>query len=294
MSGAYLVLLVTNVVYATSYIATRLTLDAVPPATLALLRLVLGALILVPLARRVPEPSAPASRGDGGRMFWMGALGFAAAFAFAHWGIARSTATNAALLIVVEPLVIMLLGPVLLRERLSRREGVGATLALAGAVLVVADGVPGLSATVIPHWRGDLLLVLSGLAYASYSLLGRGVLVRRHALTVTARSIVWGGVVMAPLAAGEWLAGARPAPGTPAVAGTLYLAVVITAGGYLAWNWALARVPAPRAAVFLTVQPIVGALLGVVFLHEPLTPFIVAGGALIVAGLVAAFGPGAR
>jgi len=44
-------------------------------------------------------------------------------------------------------------------------------------------------------------------------------------------------------------------------------------------------VPAPRSAVFLNLQPVVGALLGVWLLHEPLTPFTVAGGALIVAGL---------
>jgi len=67
---AYLTLLGANVVHATSYVATRVTLASVPPATLALARLVIGSLVL------------------------------------AHWGIARSTATNAALLIVVEPVAL--------------------------------------------------------------------------------------------------------------------------------------------------------------------------------------------
>ena len=40
-----------------------------------------------------------------------------------------------------------------------------------------------------------------------------------------------------------------------------------------------------RGAVFLTVQPIVGAASGIVFLGEPVTVFTVAGGVLIVAGL---------
>ena len=69
------------------------------------------------------------------------------------------------------------------------------------------------------------------------------------------------------------------------VPGMLYLGVVITAFGYLLWTWGLARAEASRAAVFITVQPVVGALLGVLFLHEPLTAFTVAGGALVVAGL---------
>ena len=51
------------------------------------------------------------------------------------------------------------------------------------------------------------------------------------------------------------------------------------------WNWALARVRAPRASIFLTVQPIGGAVLGVVVLREPLTAFTVTGGVLIALGL---------
>jgi drug/metabolite transporter (DMT)-like permease len=60
---------------------------------------------------------------------------------------------------------------------------------------------------------------------------------------------------------------------------------VITGLGYFVWNWALEQVPAARAAIYLNVQPLVGALLGVVWLSERFTVFTVAGGALILAGL---------
>ena len=292
MRTAYLVLLVTNLVYATSYVATRIVLDDVPPALLALVRLMIGTGILVPLSRVRSRPATPVARGDAWRIVWMGVFGFAGAFAFGHWGIARSTATNASLLIIVEPLAIMLLGPAVLGERLTRREKVGAVVALLGTIVVVVNGIPGVTHALAPHWRGDLLLVLSGLGYASYSLIGRDVLARRDPLDVTARSIVWGALAMAPLALLEWWGGLRPALTAGGAAGALYLGVVITALGYLAWNWGLARVEASRAAVFLTVQPIAGALLGVAFLHEPLTVFTAVGGALIVLGLwLTATGP---
>jgi drug/metabolite transporter (DMT)-like permease len=282
---AYVLLFAANLVYATSYVATRIVLDDLPPALLALVRLVVGAAILVPGARALaPAGEAPA-RGDAWRIAWMGVVGFAGAFALSHWGLARSTATNAALLIIAEPLSIMALSPLLLGERLRRREVAGGALALLGAVLVVLNGVPGLTVTLAPHWRGDLLLGLAGLAYGAYTLIGRGVLARHSPLLVTARSIVWGAVVMVPLAGAEWLGGARPRLSPGAVVGALYLAVVITAFGYLLWNWVLARVSAPRVAIFVTVQPIGGAVLGVTLLHEPLTVFTVAGAVLIVLGL---------
>ena len=115
---AEVVLVLANIVYATSYVATRLTLDDIPPSTLALARLVIGSLILVPLAFALRKPDALSfSRADRWRTFWMGALGFAGAFALSHWGLARSTATNGSLLITVEPITMLLLAPVLLGEQ---------------------------------------------------------------------------------------------------------------------------------------------------------------------------------
>ena len=273
--------------------ATRVTLADVPPATIALARLVVGSLALSPLARRETS-SPPPTRRDRWTFAWMGIVGFGAAFILGNWGIAASTATNAALLIVVEPVSLMLLGPALLGERLTRREALAAALAVGGALLVVVNGIPGVTERLVPHWRGDLLLVLSGLAYASYSLLGRRVLDRHAAGPVTATSILWGALTMLPLALGEWLTGPRPVWTWAAVAGTLYLALVVTALGYLVWNWALRRVAAARAAIFLCVQPAAGALLGVVLLGEPLTVFTLLGGGLIVGGLALAFGSMAR
>jgi drug/metabolite transporter (DMT)-like permease len=270
----------------------RVTLESVPPATLAFSRLVVGSLALMLFSRR--RAADPLSSGDRRAIAWMGILGFAGAYVCSNWGIAHSTATNAALLITVEPVAMILLSPWYLGERLSGRGAVGGALTIVGAVVVVVNGIPGVTEQLAPHWSGDLVLVLAGVAYATYSLLGRRVLERHAPLGVTTRSLVWGAAALLPVAGAEWASGARPVWTASAVAGTLYLAVVITALGYVAWNWALARVPAPRAAIFLNIQPIVGALLGAVLLGEPLTPFTVLGGALVVTGLAVAFGPGAR
>lgn len=61
MRSAYVILLGTNLLYSTSYVATRVVLDDLPPALLALVRLVIGAAVLVPIAH-VLEP-AEAYRG---------------------------------------------------------------------------------------------------------------------------------------------------------------------------------------------------------------------------------------
>jgi len=287
VSAAYLVLLVANLVFATGYVVTRIVLEDVGPATLGLARVLIGGVLLLAWAagRSRAHPRAAWSRGDRVRVALMGVVGFALAFAFGNWGLAHSTASNGALLITVEPTTLLVLAPLLLGERLSRRETVGVALTLLGAVVVVVNGVPGLTRSLMPHWRGDLALILSGIAYAAYSLLGRGVLTRHPVAAVTAHSVVWGAISIAPLAWLEWRLGPPPAWTPAAIAGTLYMGVVITALGYAVWNWCLERVETPRVAIFLNIQPLGGALLGVWWLGEQLTAFTVAGGLLILAGL---------
>lgn len=284
MPSAYLVLFVANIVFATSYSVTRLVIPDVPPATLGLARTVIGAALLAAWTGRGLR-AEKVSRADHWRIAGMGVVGFGLAFGFGNWGIAYSTASNAALLITVEPTSLLLLSPLVLGERLSRREAVGATMAVVGTVIVVVNGIPGLTLAVAPHWRGDLLLILSGVAYAAYTLLGRGVLSRHPVPAVTAWSMLWGTAAMIPLAWLEWHAGLRPTWTPAALAGTVYLGLVITALGYAVWNWCLDRLGASRLAVFVNVQPLAGALIGVWWLREPLTAFTVVGGLLILAGV---------
>jgi drug/metabolite transporter (DMT)-like permease len=287
VSAAYLILLVANLVFSTGYAVSRVVLNDVGPATLGLARVLIGGVLLCVWATRRAGsgPRVAWTTGDRVRVALMGVVGFALAFAFGNWGLAHSTASNAALLITVEPTTLLVLAPLLLGERLSPRETVGAALTLVGATVVVVNGIPGITQSLMPHWRGDLALILSGVAYAAYSLLGHGVLARHPVPTVTAHSVVWGAVSIAPLALLEWRVGPAPAWTGVAIAGTVYMGVVITALGYAVWNWCLERVGAARVAAFVNVQPLAGALIGVWWLREPLTPFLVAGGLLIVAGL---------
>ena len=255
------------------------------------MRLAIAMAVLVPLAwitgsfRRDGGVVAASSSGDGWRLFGMGVLGFSVAYGCANWGLERSTVTNAALLIIVEPIAVMTLSPLMLGERLNRREAAGATVALLGTVLVVVNGIPGVTERIAPHWRGDLLLVTSGVAFAAYSLIGRDVLARRPPIPVTLASIAWGAVALVPLALLEWLDGRRLVLTPTGTIATLHLGVAISAFGYVVWNYALQRVPAPRAAIFLTIQPIAGALLGIILFGEPFTAFTVAGAILTVTGL---------
>ena len=69
-------------------------------------------------------------------------------------------------------------------------------------------------------------------------------------------------------------------------ASVLVLGLGCSAATYALWNWGAGRVPASRAGVFLNLEPLVGALLGVAVLGEGWGPGTVAGGALILGAAV--------
>ena len=62
--------------------------------------------------------------------------------------------------------------------------------------------------------------------------------------------------------------------------------LLATASTTLLWNWGLKRVPASQAGIFVNLEPLVGAILGVSLLHEVLGRMALAGGALIIGGAV--------
>ena len=99
---------------------------------------------------------------------------------------------------------------------------------------------------------------------------------------------------MLPFAVGEWMKGQRPIWSYSILFGTLYLSLIVTALGFFMWNWALKRIEAARAGIFLNIQPVLGAVLGVLLLKERWTVFTIGGGLLSAVGLLIAFQSGKK
>src|SRR5205823_15133101 len=77
--------------------------------------------------------------------------------------------------------------------------------------------------------------------------------------------------------------GSAPLPATLLL---LYLGTVPIAVAYSTWAWVLARMDASRAASFLYLIPVIATLVGALTLREIPSPLALAGGALVLAGVV--------
>lgn len=233
---------------AASFTAVRLLSGA-----LMLMLLVYFRQLLTPAAGKTSDPQ-PVLGGN-----WTSALAlfvYAGAFSFAYVKLATGTG---ALLLFGAVQATMILAGLWSGERLSGRQMLGLLLAVAGLVAVL---LPGLTA---PPLGSALLMLASGVAWGVYSLRGRGV---RDPTSATAGNFLRASLLSVLLGVSLLAQQNLDGPGLwyAVLSGALASGV-----GYAVWYTALRGLTMTSAASVQLSVPVLAALAGVAFLHEPIT-----------------------
>ncbi len=207
-------------------------------------------------------------------------------------GLARTTVSHASLMVGTLPLLLALGAVLFTHERLDRTGWLLLGVSTIGAALIVirAHADPSESASGGPTVIGDVLVFISMFAGAAWVLITQRLMRRGRGYPAVITTLYSVGLGTAMLAV--WVLATE---GLPPIAISARAWGALAAQGLLAtalttllWTWGLTRVPAARAGVFINLEPVVGAILGVVLLHESLGPTAIVGGVLIV-GAAAAF-----
>ena len=285
MSLLILVLLVgINLLWAGSSLAAKIALQSIPPMTLAFTRFSVAGLLMygIALSRKVDLRVA---RSDWGAFWSMGVLGLALTYLLAYQGLRLTTASDFALLHATETVFLSVLAFVFLKEAMPRAKMLGIGLGLAGVYLIISNG---LTLHSFSHSvQGNVLIALALAFEASSSIVGKHLLARYPPLSVVTYQMLSGAVALAPfclfeltqqIAVGQMLV----LPPVTALWSLLYLIVPCTVLGYLIWFSVLDKCEAGEMSVFLFIQPVAGALLGAYFLGDKITPYTVAGAALVL------------
>ncbi|PCC74353.1 Threonine/homoserine efflux transporter RhtA [Nannocystis exedens] len=261
---------------------------ALGPAAIGAYRCGLGAAALLPIAGLAlwTGPNRQVKR-RGSAVAWAALAGacFAGDLFVWHKSILYSGTGLATLLANTQVFWVALFSALLLGERLTRRLGVCALLALVGTVMLA---LPGIERSPV-HLQGVLLGLLTGVFYAGYYLSLRTAQRGERPLGVAAALLVSSAtaaalLVLAALATGESLAVAS--------AGDFGLLLLLGIGAHVG-GWALIsrgmpHVPAASGSLLLLLQPVLATLWGVLVFAEPFGAVEAAGTALSLAAIYAA------
>ncbi len=278
--SAYLAAVGMTVAFGLSFVATKYALRGFEPQLIAFLRFALaGGLLWVVWRLR-----AGRERASGAELKKLALLGLvtpALYFTLEIQGIARTSASEAAIIIAAIPIFVSALSALVLGERTARLQWAGIALSFAGVVGLMQFG----AGTGGGRLVGNLLVLAAAFAAAVYSLMARRLLMTRSALFVTTFQNLFGALFLLPLALVEMaLVGVRT-PTATAVGAVLYLTLLCSVLAYLLLNYAFRFLEASRVAVFINLTPVVAVVGAYLLLDERLTAAQVAAAVVVVIGV---------
>ncbi len=262
-------------------VATRFVIAQTHPASLALLRYVVGLLCLAPAVAFAPRVRF--RRQDLLPMAGLGIVQFGILIALLNFGLERIPASLGALIFATFPLLTMVFAALLRAEPLRRGRSSGVALTVLGVGLALGDklALPGAAAA---NWVGALAVLASALSGAVCAVLYRPYLQRYPALPVSAFAMAAAVLALAGMAAGEGFFAAVPQFTWGGWLAVAFIGANSGAGYYL-YLWALQHASPTRVTVFIALSPLTATLLGVLWLGEAVTATFLAGLACAAAGL---------
>ncbi len=285
-SLAFIILLSINLCWGASYAATKYALEAVPPTTLAFIRFIIGGffLILVPSRNR-----HQLSRKDWKDLFLIGSFGVAIAYALLNLGLQMTSSTKTAIAASLEPIFTILLAGLILKEALRAQTVRAMAVSICGALLLMLGDkdLAQLKQEIAGggEFLGDILVIVSILLAALYSILMKPVAKRVGAIRATSYSFFIGAILLLPVVYLEMSQLWPVSFSQRALAATVFLGVICNALAFSVWNWILKHTDAGTMAVTLNAQPLGGVAIGWLWLGETLSTSGLIGAAMILSGI---------
>lgn len=271
------------VLWSASFVFIRVLAEPLGPVWTATLRMLIAGLALLVLFAIVGYRAD--LRRQWRAFLFVGAINSAAPFLLFAWAAQTLPASYLVILNAAAPMFTALLASAWFDERLGATKGAGLVAGAAGVALVSGAGPLAPTPAVI------VAIVASLAAALCYAL--AGLWLKRHGAALEPKAIAgWSqacaGVAMLPIA----LAFPLPGPVTATVVANLAaLGLLCSALAYLLYFRLIRDIGPTRAMTVTFLMPALGMLWGVLFLGESVTPAMLAGAALVVAGTVAVLVP---
>lgn len=214
----------------------------------------------------------PASRVPPGARVLAIALANAATVILFVLATKLTTAANAIFLQETAPLWVLLLAPLLLRERPSRGELLSIPVYAAGLALFFVDDLTA------GQTAGKLCALGSGLAF------GITIVGLRHLREEGPGALLWGSVIAAALTLPLW--GTGPTPTASDLALLLFLGVFQLALAYVCFARGLTGVTAVEASLLMLLEPVLNPIWTWLAVRERPGPWALTGGAIVLAATV--------
>lgn len=281
---AYLMLATTIFLWALGVVIARAVHEEIPLIGLSFWRWIIASLILLPFVWRELKEKSTLVRES---MKVLSGLGFlmVGSGTLLFYSLNYTTVINATLVNATQPVVTAFLAWVFLRDRLIGIQIVGVVSAVLGVGIMVTKA----NLDVILNFgfnKGDLLVTLATLGYASYAINLRKLPKQLGPFTALFIILMAGSFFLLPFYLVETVYFKPVHLSFKVIGAVLVLAVFVSILSMAMWNSANRVVGPGRAAVFVNLMPVYGTFLATTFLGEELFYFHILGAFFVCAGIL--------
>lgn len=271
-----------------NFILSKILAGVIPAYSVTFLRWILPALAYTPIAWRELREHGGLFMAHWKLLLLLVFTGYSANSFSVYLAMHYTTAINASFLASFNPVVFAFLAFLFYREKVSFLQSIGIVISIAGVLWIVFQGNPA-EIFVLRVNPGDLLMMVSITSWAIYSLI-----YKKKTSALPQKSLIlllfWGGVIFnLPIFLVEntikgwaWIGHLE----SRHLLALLGLNVFPSFLAFLCWNMALLKVSANQASMYLNLVPVSTSFLSLLFLGEKLQVSTLAGGLLILAGVV--------
>jgi drug/metabolite transporter (DMT)-like permease len=284
----YAALALMTALWGMNYYSAKVVTAEFTPFTSAALRSVLSGLVIVPyyFFFRPSEKRPPIPRRAAIRLMLLGCIGIGLnQFCFLA-GMQRTSIAHGSLIIAITPAIVVVLACLMGQERLHRATVLGIVIAFAGAALLQWNSASSAANARASTLAGDLTVLCASCAFATYTVLAKQTARQFGIAAANAWAFLGSSLALLPGLLYQLPALASTPISAKGWAGVLYMSYGTSILCMMIYQKGLSVLPASRVSALSYLQPLIAIATAVPLLGEPVTPNILAGGALILAGVL--------
>jgi drug/metabolite transporter (DMT)-like permease len=279
----YLLLLFASLSWAGSFVAVRVIHQEIPPIMLGFLRFVIATPVMFFLLFVLKKPFF-LSREKLSQLVVLALTGVTLLYILQFTGVSLTSASTGGVLINTNVLFISLFSALFLHEKFTSLKAAGVFLSFFGVILVMFGQMSNEQIVFDSTFLfGSILVILSAVCWAVYSIVGKHMLRKDDQLVVNANAFLIGTLLFVPFVFSD-VGIVLEHISLIGVFAVLYLGLFCSVFAYIAWYYALSKSEAAESAVFLNFIPLFTILLSF-FIGEYPTPLFLGGAGLIILGV---------
>jgi len=291
----YIILVLVMLIWGSFFPVSKLIVTDISPLLMAFLRYFLAIIPLFPLFLFEKKRRERVSLKDTGMMVLLGLAGITAFSIFIFYGIQLSSSTTSSILVNSQPIFATLLSPLLIQERVTRRQILGVVLGLFGMAWVVTGGDFTVFSMSNRFILGNLLGICGAASISIFYILLKQYVVRYGSIIPTFITMAGGtGFLFLALIIAK-----VPFSSLMTINGRqwlmiLYLSIVATSFVYVLFNRAIDTVGVIKSTGFKFLIPVFAVILSILFLGERAGSSLYLGFAAVIVSILFIQVPGKK